>query len=863
MLLSAGNKLGPYEILSPLGAGGMGEVYVARDPRLNRTVAIKVMPKHIAARAELRERFEREARAVSGLNHPHICALFDVGNQDGVEFMVLEHLEGEPLSARIAKGALPLDQAVKFAMQIADALDRAHRKGVVHRDVKPGNVMLTRDGVKLLDFGLAKSSIKPGANDDTMSAALTQEGSVLGTAQYMAPELFEGEDADERSDIFAFGCVLYEMVTGHRAIKAVPGAQPPLMSTVKPAALERIVRRCLEKDPEDRYRSLHDVFLDLRSIHERPDAPVKVKQAWTGWAAAAVFMAIAAGASYLYLRTKPLEEPIVHLSLVPPANGRFSTEVSGVPHLAMAPDGKNVVFAAAGGDNKNQLWLRSLDSTVAHALAGSENGGFPFWSADSRSVAFFSSGKLRRIDVAGGPALPLADAPLSRGGTWNGSGVVVFSPGTNGPLWRVADTGGGVSPVTKLDAAAGETSHRFPSFLPDGKHFLYAVWRIGTNQVSLRAGSIDSPDVSKVLQDADSSALYADGRLLFLRGTTLMARPFDAAKLAFLGDAVPAISQVSMGTAAPGARAFSVSTNGWLVYASGAAAEELRLTWFSRSGIRRSPVGDPGNILQMRFSPDRRTVAASISEGGSNDIWLYDVQRGHRTRMTSDPALDDNPVWTPDDRSIFFRSNRNGAFGIYRKAVDGSGAEECIYQDILNKFPASLSPDGQFLAYYTFGDPKTGNDIWLLQDPLGQRGKPRALPFLKTEFLELNPDFSPDGKWIAYQSNESGRHEIYITAFPNPSGKRQVSTAGGTEPRWKPDGKELYYIGPDRRLMAAAIQMKGAALDIGKIEALFGGVTGGYDVSADGRQFLTVVAPEGKEPEPLTVVHNWAAGLKK
>ena len=880
MLLKAGDKLGPYEILSALGAGGMGEVYKARDSRLDRAVAIKVMPEHIAARAELRERFEREARAVSGLNHPHICTLFDVGIQDGVDFMVLEHLEGEALSARIGKGALALDQTLVLAMQLADALDRAHRTGVVHRDVKPSNIMLTRDGVKVLDFGLAKTLPKLGANDKTMTA-LTEEGRIVGTPQYMATELFEGQDADERSDIFGFGCVLYEMVTGKRAFAAAQGAQPPSMSLVNPAtppALEKVVRRCLARDPENRYRSLHDLLLDLRSIGEGPDAPVKAKRRldhiWDnkiGWAAAtliAMSIGIAAGVGLLWLPAKPPKVPLVRLSLLPPENGYFSTETSGVPHVVVSPDGKQVVFAATGGDGKNKLWVRSLDSSVAQALEGTENAIFPFWSADSRSIGFFASAKLKRIDVAGGPVLPLADTPVPRGGTWNENGAIVFSPHTNAPLWRVGAAGGAVSPATKLDAAAGETSHRFPCFLPDGKHFLYAVWKIGTNQVTIRIGSLDGPNMSQLLQEADSSALYAEGHLLFLRGTTLMARPFDAGRLAFTGDAVPAAAQVQASISAPGTRAFSVSSNGWLMYAGGAGAGDSRLTWLSRGGMRQGTLGDPGNIINLFFSPDRKRAAVTISEGGSNDIWIYDVQRGAITRVTSDPALDDNPVWSPDGRSLFFRSNRKGVFGIYRKATDGSGTEQSIYEDSLNKFPASCSPDGKFLAYQTWGDPKTGNDIWILADPLGPAGRSKAFPFAHSEFVEAEPQFSPDGKWIAYQSNESGRPEIYVAPFPGPGGKRQVSTAGGSQARWRPDGKELFYIGPNqigqgRRLMTAGIAAKGGSLEVGKIEALFGGLTGSYDVSTDGQRFLTVAPPEGKAQEPLTAVQNWTAGLKK
>jgi serine/threonine protein kinase len=875
MALAAGTRLGPYAIEASIGAGGMGEVYRARDTRLDRTVAVKVMPAHIAARAELRERFEREARTVAGLKHPHICVLHDIGRHDGVDFIVLEHLEGETLEARLGKGALSLQLALDYATQIADALDRAHRNGIVHRDVKPSNVMLTRDGVKVLDFGLATRRSTPAENDETHPASLTDEGSVLGTAQYMAPEVYEGQDADVRSDVFGFGCVLYEMVTGTRAfggktrasvIAAVLGTEPqPIkaLNPLTPSSVEKVVRRCLAKDPENRYQSLRDVLLELRSVDDAPDAPIQPTRSRLWPAVAALLTVVLAGVSVVYFRERPPESGAVRLSLAPPENAGFSLN-AGVPGFQVSPDGRQIVFAAAGSDSRSQLWLHSLDSAAARPLPGTETASSPFWSPDGKSIGFFAGAKLKRIDP-GSPTVVLADAPDARGGAWNDDGVIVFAPNVSGPLHRVHASGGAVSVVTALDAKGGEISHRFPWFLPDGQHFLYAASKAGATQVSIRIGSFDSTEQNPTLQVADSFALYSQGYLLFLRNTTLMARQFDERRLVFAGEAVPAAEQIQTGSNT-GLGAFSVSANGVLLYA-GRAAGDLRLAWFDRTGRRLEVLGDPGDIRSIHSSPDGKKVAVSIADSSTTDIWIYDVQRRVRTRFTFDPANDGNAVWSPNGHTIVFRSERKGPNNLYRRAADGSGGEQLLFADQFEKFPTSFSPDGKHLGYMTFGDPQTGADVWVLPDPLGPAGVSKPFPFIRSEFWELDPQFSPDGKWIAYASNESGRWEVYIAPFPGPGGKRQVSAAGGRAHRWRRDGRELFYFGLDHRLMAVGIDGTRGSLEIGKTEALVGGLIADrgylYDVSPDGQRLLAAVRPENPPQKLLTVVLNWTAGLKR
>jgi len=862
MPLSAGAKLGPYEIIAPIGAGGMGEVYKARDPRLDRTVALKV------SKAEFTERFTREARTVAQLNHPNICTLHDVGPN----YLVMELVEGTAL-----KGPLPVETAVEYAGQILDALDAAHRKGITHRDLKPANILVTKPAggkiiIKLLDFGLAKQAPEAKPDDLTM-ASITMAGQITGTLQYMSPEQLQGKEADARSDIFAFGCVLYEMLSGAKAfagssaasvIAAILERQPEPLKTTPP--LDRVIRTCLAKDPDARFQNARDLktamlwAMETTSTAGPAGAPSKPSRAWLPWVIVAPFAIAAAALAFVHFREKAPEAPVTRLSITPPAKNGFP-DASGTPP-AVSPDGRQIVFEAVSGEGRSQLWLRPLNSLTAQPLAGTENATLPFWSPDGKWIGFFSSNKLKKVGLSGSPPTTLADAPNPRGGTWSPDGVIVFAPSPF-ILAAVSQSGGAPRILSPPDA---NTARRFPRFLPDARHFLYLK---GGSEFTIAIGSVDSSDSFKkddrtLPGTVDSFAEYAQGQLLFIRGNTLLARPFDSNKLAFTGDAIPVAEQVEVDGPVSSLARFSVSANGVLVYRS--ALGNARLTWLDRTGKRLGTLGDAGIFRgPMRLSPDRKTVAAAAREvsGGNVDIWLYDVSRGLRTRFTFDPADDLAPVWSPDGRTIVFRSSRGGPGNLFRKQADGSGGEELVYADDAIKSPNSFSPDGKYLAF-TGQDPKTGQDIWVLPDPLAKPGTSKPYPLVRTEFNERDLAFSPNGLWMAYASDESGRNEVYVAPFPGPGGKRQVSTAGGSFPIWRPDGKELFYYAADNRLMAAEVDAKGGAFEVGKVDALSEPLIGnGYDVSADGQRFLSAVAPEGESGEPLTVVLNWTAALKK
>jgi Tol biopolymer transport system component len=569
---------------------------------------------------------------------------------------------------------------------------------------------------------------------------------------------------------------------------------------------------------------------------------------------------VAFALAFVHFRETPTQTQLARFSINPPTELAYLP--TGLPG-AISPDGTRiaVVFQRTGAA---QIWVRSLDAVKAQPLAGTEGmslQGQLCWSPDSKSLAFAAGSKLNRIDVVGGGALVLADAPNFRGCAWNPDGVILFAPNNTSALYRVPASGGPASAATTLPS--GEISHRFPAFLPDGKYFLYAVQKVaGSPQVTIHARSLDSK-TDQIVLDADSFALYSEGRLLFLRGSTLMARPFDATRRAFTGDAVPVADPIWRFPNISGFAAFSVSSNGWLAWRAGTGGNNLRLTWFDRGGKRLGMLGDAGNLGVVRFSPDRKNVAVVVDASGNADIWIYDVERGLRTRFTFDPANDNYPVWSPDGRTIVFASDRKGTAGLYRKAADGSGADELLYATESAATPESFSPDGRFLAYSTGG---TGAGVWILPDPMNPAGKAKPYPFLQNGFSLAQPRFSPDGKWIAYRSNESGQFEIYVTPFPGPGGKKQISTAGGAQPCWSADGKELFYVSGDR-LMATQAGAKGGAFEVGETRALFGpmviGLGAQFDVSADRQRILAAAAPEGQVEEPLTLVQNWTAGLKK
>jgi serine/threonine protein kinase len=874
--LTAGTRLGPYEIVSLLGAGGMGEVYRARDTRLERTVAIKVLPSHMSASPEVRQRFEREAKTISQLSHPHICALYDVGREGETEYLVMELLEGETLADRLAKGPLPLEQTLRYGTEIADALDKAHRQGIVHRDLKPGNVMITKSGVKLLDFGLAKvmASERPQSSLTSLPTMagtpnVTQEGTILGTFQYMAPEQLEGKEADGRTDIFAFGAVLYEMATGRKAfsgasqaslISAIMQNDPPAISSIQamsPPALDRAVKTCLAKDPEDRWQSAADIRRELKWIGESSQAGAtspavtrRKSRERLAWAAALVVAAVAAW--MLGLRSHSPSRSPLRLSLPVPEKTAFGVG------LTVSPGGRSLVFVATR-EGKQLLWLRPLAGLEPRPLPGTDGAVNPFWSPDDKFVGFFTDNKLKTIEIASGSVKTLCDLssvePLS-GGTWSPDGVIVFSPDTHSPLYRVSASGGAPTRLTELVKERNEGAHSFPEFLPDGRHLLFYV--LGGEQEGIVVASLDSQEKRLLIPHAWRATYAPPGFLLFLQQETLMVQPFDAAHSRLSGEAVPIAEKVDWH--------FSAADNGVLAYRAG-ANDVRQLRWFDRNGRELGKVGRPGDYLEPSLSPDGTRVAVGVGTWTPvGDVWLLELSRGSLSRLTSHPTDDITPVWSPDGKEIVFCSNRNGHFDLYKKDAGGTGAEELIYRSSADKFPSDWSRDGKYVIYYTV-DPKTKADLWAV--PMSGEHKPT--PFLQTEFNETNALFSPDGRWVAYNSDESGTPEIYVRPFPPAGGKWQVSTRGGVQPAWSSDGKELYYVAPDGKIMAAEVK-PGSVFAAGLPAALFDaglrpeGLTesrSSFVVTPDGQRFLVNTNAEEAAHIPITVVVNWTSELKR
>jgi serine/threonine protein kinase/Tol biopolymer transport system component len=893
MSIAAGARLGPYEILAPLGAGGMGEVYRARDTRLERTVAVKVLPAHLSSSAESRQRFEREAKTISQLSHPHICALYDVGNQDGVEFLVMEYLEGETLSERLLKGPVVFDQVLRYGTEIADALDKAHRQGIVHRDLKPGNVMITKSGVKLLDFGLAKAIAPAGRTSGASLTALptqagtdlTAEGTILGTFQYMAPEQLEGKEADARTDIFAFGAVLYEMATGRKAfsgksqaslISSIMGTEPPPVSTVAPMtppAFDRVVRTCLAKDPEDRWQIAHDVMLELKWVAEGGSqaglpAPVVARRRSRerlAWIIAGVLAASTIALGFIELRRPRTTASVVRSIVLPPEKTSFSFVGGGAGPVVVSPDGRHLAFVASESGGKKQLWVRPLDSLLAKPLPATADATYPFWSPDSRFVGFFADGKLKRIEIAGGPALSICDAPDARGGSWSRDGTILFEPSFREPIHRVPASGGKSVPVTKLDSFRNETTHRWPYFLPDGRRFLFFSGSHSTGAESeldaILVGSLDG-EKPKLLVNARSNAAYAAGHLLFVRQKTLLAQRFDPKSLELTGEAFPILENVQDD---PGffSAVFSVSDQGTLAYQTASGSSGLsELTWVDRSGKKLDVLGDPADYFEPRISPDGRRVAIAIEDPG--DIWIYDLARRVRTRLTFSGSDDFAPTWSPDSTRVAFSSQRTGSGDIYAKTASGTGADELLSTSKIFKVPNSWSPDGRYIVYIAFqGAPGSKADLWLLS--LADR---KTSPILQSPFDELQGVFSPDGRWLAYASNESGRFEIYVQPFPGPGGKWQISTSGGTQPRWARGGKELFFIAPGGKIMSVEIQTS-TIVEAGTPQVLFSASLKNapgppYDVSSDGQRILlNRPIEEASSSPPITLVQNWTALLKR
>jgi serine/threonine protein kinase len=909
MTLTPGTKLGPYEIQSLLGAGGMGEVYRARDTRLGRDVAIKVLPAHLCSDPDLRQRMEREAKAISSLNHPHICTLHDVGSQDGIDFLVMEYLEGETLADRLQRGGLRLEEALKIGREIAAALDKAHGRGIVHRDLKPANIMLTKNGPKLMDFGLAKPSpgVSSGAvaspltpSTPTMSVAaltasaspLTQKGTVVGTFQYMAPEVLQGAEADARSDIFSFGCVLYEMLTGRRAFEgksqfsvlgAILDKEPERISTILPDShprLDETVGLCLAKTPDQRYGCMHDVQIQLEALAGGPkvtslQAP-PLKPAWPGsrlpWLIAAIAALLGISMATAYILQTPKSAQVIRSSILTPAGTSLVTMLPASGPPVLSPDGTQIAFTAREEKGRVQLYVRSLNSMTGRPLPGTDDAMYPFWSPDSRQIGFFATGKLKKINADGGPSQDICNSVSGRGGTWNKDGVIVFTPSSNQNLFTVPAAGGTPQPASKLDVTKGENSHRWPWFLPDGKHFLYwsRTSSAGESPV-LYIGELGSLN-ARLLTKSETMAQYASGHLLFLRGQTLMAQPFNPGRMELSGEPQAIAEHIAVNGSTIRAM-FSASETGTLVYQSGQASTGWDLVWCGRDGKELETVAQASRYIGPSLSPDGTRLAVTIFVGnqGIADNWVLDLARATRTRLTFSSGVSSyanvgGASWTPDSKTIFYTSVSQGVFHIYAKAADGSSAERLVLESAdASAYPGSVSPDGRYLVYVSrLNQNESSAHIWAL--PLAGDGKP--FPLVQSAFDERAPAVSPHGKWLAYQSNETGRPEIYITAFPAGGAKWQISSNGGTTPKWRRDDKELFFLDPLDNIVAVDVNTSGNAVKLGAPHTLFQSVGiqrdfGPYDVTADGKKFLINSGNLKEGTEPITLVQNWPAEGKK
>jgi serine/threonine protein kinase len=886
MGLAKGTKLGPYEIQSPLGAGGMGEVYRARDTRLERTVAVKILPSHLSDIPEAKQRFDREARAISSLSHPNICHLYDVGSQDGTDYLVMEFLEGETLADRLLKGPLPSEQVLKWGIEICDGLEKAHRSGVVHRDLKPGNIMLTKAGAKLMDFGLAKETMSPSLDASALTAGasgqpLTEKGTIVGTFQYMSPEQLQGHEADARSDIFALGAVLYEMTTGKRAFpgksqisvaSAILEKDPePITASqpLAPPALDHLARTCLAKDPDERFQTAHDVKLQLKWIAAgapqlatpaiRPN-----RERWIWISALVLLWAVLAA---VYFRTSPNHPQPTWSHILPPENTSFAYFAGPV---AVSHDGRALTFVATSSEGQDMVWVRPLGELKAQALAGTEGGSNPFWSPDDRSIGFFAGGKLKTTEAGGGPVVTICDAAASRGGTWSQSGVILFAV-TWGVLHRVPSSGGTPDAVTTLDRSRGELSHLWPYFLPDGHHFFYFA-------ANFSGGSAESASVyladlgskeSKLLFHARSNAVYTPGYILFVRDRTLMAQPFDERRLEIRGQPFPIAEQVQYDELV-WRGVFSSSFNGVLAYQGGNTGANSRLVMFDRTGKELKTIGALGDFIGHKISPNGQQLAVSVLDASVRNykMWLYDLSREKQTRLTFGPGRTTFPVWSPDGSRIGFASNQTGLYQLVEKRSDGTGSEEPILESDVSKYPTAWSADGRFITYNTTSPGQYATELWIL--PLFGERKP--YPFLRGSFDVGQGRFSPDGRWLAYSSDESGRGEVYVTPFPRGGSKFQVSAAGGSIPRWRRDGKELFYLAADSELMAAEVDGSGSSFQVAAVRPLFHVLlkTGiarldlsptsdqiGYDAGPDGKWFVVNAPPIGNPP-PITLITNWA-----
>jgi serine/threonine protein kinase len=906
--ITSGTKFGPYEVESALGAGGMGEVYRALDARLNRTVAIKILAAHLDSSPELKQRFQREARALSALNHANICHLYDIGSQDGTDYLVMEFLEGETLADRLRKGPLPLNEVLKIGAEIADALQVAHRAGILHRDLKPGNIMLTKSGAKLMDFGLAKPSVVDGFSEKnsapllsaavTLSAAspvspLTGAGAVIGTVQYMSPEQIAGQPADARSDIFCFGAVLYEMITGKRAFEgksqisvasAILEKDPEPLTKIKPmapAALDHLVNVCLAKDPDARWQSAADIARELRWIANSsststsiaPPLParrrLRTNILW-GTAVASLF------AILLWTSFREGEPARVLRSFLPPPAEEgfdFTGDASGPP--VITPDGSAIAFCARNQKERNSIWVQSLSDLAAKKLEGTEGASFPFWSPDGKYVGFFAEAHLKKVSAAGGPVTILADAPNARGGAWNQNNVIIYEPDYRDALWRVNASGGIPARLTKFEGSK-HTTHRWPRFLPDGKHFLFfATSHSGDTEQGIYFASLDDGSYKRVL-DSDSDAQYASGYLLYHLQSQLLARKFDPSTGAISGDPIAVANFVEYDSGI-WHTTFAASQNGLLVYETGSQTLGTDLVWMDRTGKTLGKIADSGFYKGSgRFSPDGKRLAVSMGDPQA-DIWVFDLERGSRTRLTFGGATYLTPSWSADGQRIVYMKQSGTTIvqgtSLRARLANGGGQEEVLLErdpsePLVTLLSPQWSPDGRYLLYIKQTGP-TGAAIWALPT-FGEKQPFVVVQPQSPQAKVVQFRLSPDGRWLAYTSTESGHEEVYATrfpSFPSGAGRWQLSQTGGSFPAWRGDSKEIWFSASDGFFHSATLNTKSEEFSMDPLQTLFqynaaASIGNSFDLYPDGQRIVVTTLPGGA-PTPLILVTNWTADLKK
>jgi serine/threonine protein kinase/Tol biopolymer transport system component len=882
MSFTAGTRIGPYEITSPLGEGGMGVVYRAHDTKLGRDVAIKALPDAFANDSDRLQRFQREAQVLASLNHPNIAHIYGLEESDKASCIVMELVEGETLQERLRRGAIPVDEALGIAKQIAEALEAAHEKGIIHRDLKPANIKVSSDGkVKVLDFGLAKAfqeqRVTTLSNSPTLLNA-SMPGVILGTAAYMSPEQARGRDVDRTGDVWAFGCVLYEMLTGRpafegedvteilgRIVTTEPDWSRLLAGT--PSPIQRLLKRSLRKDPRQRLGDLRDARLEIEEALTVPvletaptDALPRGASNRPLWIALAVAVLVAVGFAVVHLREVPPASQTYEFQIAPPPNTRLST-------FRVSPDGRAIAFIATGGavgGGEGSLWIRMLDSLESHPVPGAEGSSYPFWSPDSAFVGYFQGGKLKRVPMKGGPSQTICDVVTSRGGTWGPDGTILFADGPTSPILKVPASSGKPIQLTQLAKGDVALGHRFPEFLPDGHHFLFMVYASKPENSGIFVGALDGSAPKRILPDTSNATYVPDtsgrgGHLFFLREGTLLAVPFDVGALRVTGEAFPVSENI-----APAANvfygAFSSSAVGSLAFWSGSRIGSRELVWMDRTGKLIGTVGMPEQYgASFDLSPDEKTLAVTQGVSPQTDIWLIDLNRINKTRFTFGYG-GQNPQWTPDGASIIYSHLTGAASDIVRKPVTG-GTEDVLARALVNGFTTDVSPNGKQIVHQ-MSAAKSGYDIGIISVD----GNHQASVYLGTPANELSAHFSPDGKWMAYMSNESGRYEVYLQTIPAGGRKYQISTTGGSLPVWRRDGRELFYLSLDQKIMSVPLGINGATLDPGTPQELFSvpGATA-FTITRDAQRFLVNI-PAGGEvavSPPITVLTNWQAALKK